>query len=525
MTTFTTLVHKHARVAILILLLFALLYLLPLAKVLRIILSGDLPFWYDPARDLLMGINLHSKFSLIGPESGIPMIFYGPYWWWLMGLGTLFTKDPRYIAIGVLTIPYFTLLPYLLWKFARVFGLSIVITLWGFYIFTFTHFAIQLWNPHLASIFMLLLIYLLAFVDITQPRLQTYVRLIAAGITYGVLGNFNPSLVFLISPGIVFIFVLWTIQLLTYKSLSVSHRVRHVITLAFLFALGTAVGFAPLILFEMRHGFMQLAAMKKIITESLLYKIPAVGQVGYTRMQILIIFSELGAKLLFVPAVVGYTIYFQALVLLVFGIVRRTVKFTSAELRVAGIPLILSASFLGVSATTANPVFNYHFTGMEIAFLLLFGFIMKKISPLSVCGAVWLAVIIGLNLWYYVYPKPYNPLTLESYRTKHHIVETIYQDVGTQGFAILAYSPAIHTYDYDYMIRWIVGPKYSRFPLPTPRDAAYTYLIIPNVSQAQKLDFIDYKTPHTIYYTVRQWELPDKTTIVKRVPKGQFLNL
>lgn len=524
MVTSRTIVRKHPKLTIFTLFLFAFLYVLPLAKVLRVILSGDLPFWYDPARDLLMGINLHSKFSLIGPESGIPRIFYGPYWWWLMGLGTLFTKDPRYIAIGVLTTFYFTLFPYLLWKFARVLGLSIVVILWGFYIFTFTHFAIQLWNPHLAPIFMLLLIYLFAFVDITQPRLTTYVWLLAAGITYGTLGNFNPSLVFLIFPGVAFVFMLWAIQLFSRKSLSVGLQIRHVIALASAFALGTALGFAPLILFEFRHGFMQLTTMKKIITEALLYKIPAVGQVGYTRLQILMVFSELGAKLLFVPVVVGYTVYFQALVLLVFGIVKRTVKFTSAELRVAGIPLILGASFLGMSLATENPVFNYHFTGMEIIFLVLFGFMMKKISPLFVCGAVWLAVIIGLNLWYYLYPNPYNPLTLESYRTKHHIVETIYQDAATQRFAILAYSPAIHTYDYDYMIRWIVGPKYSRFPLVSPSDSAYTYLIIPNVPEPVKLDFIDYKTPHATYYTVRQWELPDKTTIIKRIPRGQFSN-
>jgi hypothetical protein len=58
------------------------------------IIVGNIPFWYDPARDMLSAWdNLH-KLTLIGSTSGIPGIFYGPYWIWLLrpALGNLYYR-------------------------------------------------------------------------------------------------------------------------------------------------------------------------------------------------------------------------------------------------------------------------------------------------------------------------------------------------------------------------------------------------------------------------------------------------
>jgi len=58
------------------------------------IISGNISFWYDPARDMLSAWdNLH-KLTLIGSTSGIPGIFYGPYWIWLLSIPIFFSKDP-----------------------------------------------------------------------------------------------------------------------------------------------------------------------------------------------------------------------------------------------------------------------------------------------------------------------------------------------------------------------------------------------------------------------------------------------
>src|SRR3989338_476175 len=92
----------------------------PLLLALSSVLTGSIPFWFDPGRDLMLASdNLH-KLSLIGPPSGIPGFFYGPYWIWLLSLGMLFSRDPKIIAIIVLTIPYFVIFPFALYKLSQL---------------------------------------------------------------------------------------------------------------------------------------------------------------------------------------------------------------------------------------------------------------------------------------------------------------------------------------------------------------------------------------------------------------------
>ena len=45
------------------------------------------------------------------------------------------------------------------------------------------------------------------------------------------------------------------------------------------------------------------------------------------------------------------------------------------------------------------------------------------------------------------------------------------------------------------------------------------YLIIPETLEANKLDFIDYKTPNSKFTTASTWVIEDKTTVIKRIRK------
>ena len=92
---------------IIFVLIFAYCYFLFLS--LRSVLWGGIPFWSDPARDLLLAWdNLH-KISLIGPPGGIPGVFYGPYWLWILSLIQYVSLDPRVVTLTALLIPYFIL--------------------------------------------------------------------------------------------------------------------------------------------------------------------------------------------------------------------------------------------------------------------------------------------------------------------------------------------------------------------------------------------------------------------------------
>src|SRR5690349_7189844 len=86
----------------------------PILIILINIFTGNISFWYDPARDLLAGLaNLH-KPTLIGPTSGIPGVFYGPYWIWLLSFGQLFSHDPRIVVLIAGALPYLIFFPMVL---------------------------------------------------------------------------------------------------------------------------------------------------------------------------------------------------------------------------------------------------------------------------------------------------------------------------------------------------------------------------------------------------------------------------
>ena len=65
---------------------FSLFFLFPLFLSLKNIIQGNIPFWFDNARDFLLALGNLEKPTLIGPPTGIPGVFYGPYWIWLLSI-------------------------------------------------------------------------------------------------------------------------------------------------------------------------------------------------------------------------------------------------------------------------------------------------------------------------------------------------------------------------------------------------------------------------------------------------------
>ncbi len=138
-----------------------LLVISPVIISLTDIWKGMIPFWYDPARDFLLALDHLNKPRLIGQETGIPGVFYGPFWIWFLSLGLLISKDPRFVATVVLTVPYFTLFPCVLYQLTKSYGKLVFLILWFLFIFSFRNYSTYLWNPHLAPLILLLNIYLL----------------------------------------------------------------------------------------------------------------------------------------------------------------------------------------------------------------------------------------------------------------------------------------------------------------------------------------------------------------------------
>ncbi|KKR32339.1 MAG: hypothetical protein UT63_C0046G0004 [Candidatus Gottesmanbacteria bacterium GW2011_GWC2_39_8] len=516
---------------------------LPITIALRDIFSGSIPFWYDPARDLLLALDNLRKPTLIGPPTGIPGLFYGPYWLWLLSLILLVSRDPRFITLFVQALPYLILFPLLLSKFGKdIFG-KIWILLWLFFFISYKPYITSLWNPNLVPLFFLVLLYLVTKVDMKIKNLKI---LFAMGFVNGLMVNFHVSFSLGIFIGLILFITInmfvnrchcdpptggevaakagsrcgGTIPTVKTKNLRDRHAhtslaMTMILSLFksyfFLFS-GLLLTFVPFFLFEIRHGFMQIQSLSKTFFFATFYHSAVVGQTGLKPYQIVSEFFSVPSTLLHTSNNVIALFSFLIIIALYFKLKEKKLSFQDKEEKLLLFLFLCTTSVLFVFLSSKNPVWSYHFIGVEIIFILLIGILANKINWLKYLLIIWIIVLGFSETRNILSSLNRNPYTVPSLVTKEYIVDTIYRDAGNTPFSVNVYSPAIYTFDFDYLFKW----KQNSVLL---LDSKTIYLIIPDTKESVRKDFINYKTPDKIYSTIKTWQIPDGTWIVKRVRK------
>ncbi len=462
---------------------FTYLYFLFLS--LRSVLWGGIPFWSDPARDLLLAWDNLRKISLIGPPGGIPGVFYGPYWLWLNSLVLIFTKDPRFCSLFVILVPYFTLFPLLLWKLSKFIGRGAVIVIWLVFMTTYGSFyTTYIWQPYLVPLFLVGIAYIAGNNILNKPLL--------VGIMAAMLVNFHLSfgIVTCLAVSALF-FVTWLVKDRKLKTLA-------------LYLAGVVTVFLPFIFFESRHGFNQIQAFMKAVINSAVYNSASVGQMGLTKTEILTRFLTIPAQFLQLPVSVIGVIW--AILLL-----QLKNKFTKNQIGILVFLLFNITGLFLIFYTSKNPVWDYYFIGMETLFLLLMGVLASKSRLLVTLALIWALVLFGKHVGNFVRDPGADFLSVPSIASKQKTAETIIADAKNEPYTVFAYSPSIYSFDYDYLFAWLA---------PNHESGTVTYLIIPpETTNAVKEDFIHYKTPDAKFVTVWEKVQKDKTLIIKRWPK------
>ena len=174
-----------------LILLYVLVSIIPFVLTISNIYFGRIAFWYDPARDFLLALQNLQKPTLIGQPSGLPGLFYGPYWIWTISLWTLVSKDPRIVSFLLLTIPYFTIFPFILYKISKKWGIFIFLSIWFLFILNFGSYANQIWNVHYGALFLLLTFYFL--INPSEKNYKKNIDFGLLGVSAGLLANFHLS--------------------------------------------------------------------------------------------------------------------------------------------------------------------------------------------------------------------------------------------------------------------------------------------------------------------------------------------
>jgi len=488
---------------------------IPLLISLDKVVTGNIPFWYDNARDLLSAWGNLNKPTLIGPTSGIPGIFYGPYWIWFLSIGLLFSKDPRIANLGVGIFPYFIVFPFVLFQFAKLFNKYVLILIWLLFIFsTGIGYATSMWNPNLAPVLFLVLVYLLVLTDYTKKGIRNYAKLSMGGFVAGLIINFHISFGIGVFLGVL-LFLITNTSLLYHTNKNQRKDILSLnILFLFFFVIGLIFSFIPTLLFEYRHGFHQT---KTAITAFTKYG-AVVTVKGLSKGQILQLFFGRLSILLHINAFLAYIL--QVLVAIYVSL---TIKYKKLLLDRNEIKLIIflitaSAGILFIYLSARNPVWDYHFIGTEIIFLLLVGLIINKIPILKNVLTLWIIILLVSESISFINSLYINPYTNSSLFTKEYIVDTIARNANHTFYTVYDYSPSIYQYDYAYLFKWRANKDVPYDPSDNTASSL-VFLIFPVISPSDKAGYINYRTPNSNYKTTKIWHIPDGSTIVKRERK------
>lgn len=478
----------------------------------RSVITGSTPFWFDPARDFLLASQNQKKLTLIGPPTGIPGVFYGPYWIWAISLAMFISLDPRIITLLILTIPYFIFFPLILFRLSRWMGIGISFLIWIFFILSYERYTTFLWNPHLSSLFFLFLTLCVVTKDSSTYNKQI-IRSSLVGILCGLILTIHMSFGFGVFLSTFFFLIIENLtDVLKANQKNRGSIFLRKIILMVLFGIGAGIALVPFALFEARHGFNQIHAFIQTITQATLYNSASVGQLGLTKAQIIDSFFSIPASFFHISRIHAMMVLGLCFLSFFYHWIKRD-TISPVIQRGAGYLLLTVVAILTLYLTSKNPVWEYHFVSVEIIVLLLLGFLIVPSKLLFRVGCLWAIVVIGLFVISYSKTFSVDPLSVSSLGTKQHIVENVIHDAGGP-FRVYAYSSAIYTYDYDYLFQWLGNKNYN-----PSIDTLYTYLIIPKTSQAIYDDFIHYKTPDERFKTVKTWNFADGTDVVKREEK------
>lgn len=494
------LLKKHS-----IKILFLFLIAIPLLMSSVDIFSGSMPFWFDPARDFLQALGNQHKITLIGQPTGIPGLFYGPYWIWLLSIALLISKDPRVVQFLVLSLPYFTIFPFILYKLSKIFDLKISMVLWILFISSYIRYTVFPWNPHLAPLLVLAIFYLL----ITRPGSSTklfYLKTFTSGVLAGLVGNFNISFDVGLMIGIFIFFLLEFLRKVKVKNFI------FLILQGFVFSTGFILTFAPFLLFEARHGFIQI----KTVISTLLSPYAVVGLKGLTHDQIIQRALQVPSELLSLPKTLTVILIGLSIISLVYAVVRKKITLSKTEKSLLTLCLSVLASILFVFLTSKNPVWEYHFIAVEVIFIFLIGLFMKKSFMARTALIVWSIVVFTASIYLFFFiPKP-DIMSYDTLAKKEYVVKTIDKDATGKTYTVFTYNPGIYSYEYSYLFKWLANKDVSYDPGNIQIGGDLVYLVIQKTNPAIFKDYVDYHTPKDSYTTTREWKIADGTVIIKR---------
>lgn len=460
---------------------FVILYgIIILGSLLRLegVFTNSFAFTYDVGRDMLALWNivyLH-KLPLIGATTGLPGVFYGPWWYYfLTPFFFISSGNPQGIAflmavIGILSIIFGYFLGK--WISSKYLGLFIALILsTSYYMISLSA---QIWNPNIAPLFVIFVLLLLInlFKENKKDKSKYYLLL-------GFLLGFNIDLEIVF--GLLFsIAIILSLVLILKKKITIKN-------ILFLI-LGYLIIFAPRILFELRHQFLMTKSFFMFINKGSLQG--AEGSiVSLIVNRLLIIFDQFSQTL----AVNNKTL---ALVVLLFTIYSLGVGYKKTDVLIKNyikISLTVFVIFILGTVFFSHDIWPHYLVGLPVFYILLFSLSLeilakkyKNYLPFVIIAVI--VFVINLNPINVIsnFQKPLWIGDAAVYRNQLEVIDYIYAKAKGKEFKYVVYTPPVHDYTYKYLFLWHGPKEYKYFPVEKSNLAFF--ILEPDVENPERLN-------------------------------------
>lgn len=411
-----------------------------LAFFLRIYRVWDLlDFHYDQGRDAMVIWNLwhNGKFFLIGPVTGLPGIFLGPLYYYLIAVPYLIGGgNPVYPSIFLSSLV--TLGLFFLYKAGEKIGdkkLGFIALMVGSFSYSLVMSGRWLSNPTPIYLTSILIFYLMYLVTLKSKNVYWYLIFLFAGVSF----HFESASAAFYMP-VVLAFCIWQRKKLDLKTFFIS---------GFLLFLT----FTPQLIFNFKHG--------NILLNNILQELPKQERIsGNWQLMLtdrLKLFWEMFSNKLFVEnrtySKISILVSFVGLIFLI-----KNKKFTNI-IKLFALFLLIPFSIYTIYRGNHGFLYDYYFTGYYLILVLLFSLGMWSISKKPLGGMVvtiFLVLFLMDNGKYFVrrFTVGVNDGQDIFISNQLQAIDWIYKNAGDSEFNVDVYVPPVIAHSYNYLFTY-----------------------------------------------------------------------
>lgn len=440
------------------------------------VLTNSFAFTYDVGRDMLALSNIVHihKIPLIGATTGLPGIFYGPWWYYMLTpFFIIFSGDPRGIALtmSLVGIAAIILGFYLGKKIGgNLLGLIIAALISGSpYLISLSS---QIWNPNVSPLFAILIL-LVLFKIFEKSKVNKNIFYVFLGILLMLSIDLEIVYGLLLSTGILLSIILIK-RTISFKAI-------------IFFTIGSLIILAPRIAFELRHQFLMT---KSLITFFLS---------GNSSHQILTVLDNLTVRALFLFSQFAETLansnQILAILEIIFVLISIVAFYKKGSVVLKNfllVSVVVISTFLVGLTFFDHDIWPHYLVGLPIFYVLLFSIgtylFAKNLSSKLAILIVLIILILNLNPYSLIQDlrKPLWEGDAAVYRNQLAIIDYIYKQADGRDFKYVVYTPPIYDYTYQYLFSWYGLKKYHYVP-KSQANLAY-FILEPDSQNPSRLE-------------------------------------